>query len=259
MPALQEQACLQQVERLTEDIFRLTLTAPQIAAQARPGQFVMVKTAPGFDPLLRRPFSIHDKPDDNTLVLLFKAIGKGTLLLGESQPGQYIDLVGPLGNSFTYTKEKRYGLIGGGMGIAPLLFLARTLRQDRHQNDVVLLGAQNATEMEPLAEHFTALHYKVNISTDDGSLGYHGFVSELLPPVLPDIDEVFVCGPTPLMAAVARLCQDAATPCQSSLETHMACGLGACLGCTVHGLNDTYLHVCKHGPVFDATAIQWAE
>lgn len=259
MPALQEQACLQRVEQLTEDIFRLTLEAPQIAAQAKPGQFVMVKSNNNFDPLLRRPFSIHDKTDDATLVFLFKAIGKGTRLLGRTQPGQYIDLLGPLGNSFTSTQKKRYCLIGGGMGIAPLLFLARTLQQNRNQKDVVLLGAQNAGEIEPLAKHFTTLSYEVNISTDDGSLGHHGFVSELLPQVLTDVDEVFVCGPTPLMAAVARLCQEAATPCQSSLETHMACGLGACLGCTVHGQNNTYLHVCKHGPVFDATAIQWAE
>ncbi|PIE64114.1 MAG: oxidoreductase [Desulfobacterales bacterium] len=257
MPALQEQTCLQSIDQLTEDIFRLTLTAPQIARKAKPGQFVMVKTTAGFDPLLRRPFSIHDRPDKETIVLLFKAIGKGTMLLGAIQAGQAVDLVGPMGNNFHYNGNKRYCLIGGGMGIAPLLFLARQLQEYENVPPSILLGAQTAEELHPLIGDFNVLGCNPQVSTDDGSLGHCGYVSELLPPLLTEVDEVCVCGPTPLMAKVAQLCAVAAIPCQSSLETHMACGLGACLGCTVHGHDATYLHVCKHGPVFDATQIQW--
>lgn len=259
MSSLQEKAQLLTVQQLTEDIFRLVLDAPRISAKAKPGQFVMVRTTTGLDPLLRRPFSIHDIPSDGHLLLLYKVIGKGTSLMSQMKPGAMVDLIGPLGNSFRSPGDSPACLIGGGMGIAPLLFHARSIQRANvhHTAHHVLLGARNRSELEPLVQDFAALGIDLSTATDDGSFGHHGFISELLPTTLPHVSQVYVCGPTPLMAAVARLCKQAQVPCQASLETHMACGLGACLGCTILGSDNGYKHVCKHGPVFDAEEVVW--
>lgn len=260
MTSIQENSRIKSAEQLTEDIFRLTLHAPLIVSQAKPGQFVMVKTSSNLDPLLRRPFSIHDVSADGDLLLLYKTIGKGTTLLSSFTQGMSVDLIGPLGNWFTFSGDQDVCLIGGGMGIAPLLFLARHMstvsKQSRKHR--VLLGARNHNELEPIAAEFLSLGYKVALATDDGSCGHHGFISQLLPAILPSIQGVYVCGPTPLMNEVARQCHVSNLPCQASMETHMACGLGACLGCTIHGSDGTYKHVCKHGPVFDANEVLWS-
>ena len=259
MTSIQENSRIKCSEQITEDIFRLTLHAPLIVSQAKPGQFVMVKTSSNLDPLLRRPFSIHDISADGDLSLLYKTIGKGTSLLSTFTQGMNVDLIGPLGNGFTFSDNQNICLIGGGMGIAPLLFLARHLKALSKESCThqVLLGARDHRELEPIAAQFLSLGYKTELATDDGSCGHHGYVSQLLPDILPTVQGVCVCGPTPFMAEVARQCRAANLPCQASMETHMACGLGACLGCTIHGSDGAYKHVCKHGPVFDANEVLW--
>ncbi|WP_319549055.1 dihydroorotate dehydrogenase electron transfer subunit [Desulfogranum marinum] len=259
MTSIQENSRIKSAEQITEDIFRLTLHAPMIVSQAKPGQFVMVKTSSNLDPLLRRPFSIHDVSADGDLLLLYKTIGKGTTLLSALTQGMSVDLIGPLGNCFTYSGNHDVCLIGGGMGIAPLLFWARHLSSGvtKPGTHRVLLGARHRRELQPIATAFQSLGYNVDLATDDGSLGHHGFVSQLLPPILPSVQGVYVCGPTPLMQEVANQCHEIDIPCQASMETHMACGLGACLGCTIHGSDGTYKHVCKHGPIFDAKEVLW--
>lgn len=259
MTEYQEKSLVRSSEQLSKAVFRLRLYSPQIAGKAHPGQFVMVRTSSGFDPLLRRPFSIHQVTGEGEVHLLYKVIGQGTRLLSALNADDEVDLIGPLGKGFDLQGEGPACLIGGGMGIAPLYFLAKRLHQIVRPSgkDVVLLGARNGDELTPLARDFTALGFKTELATDDGSLGHHGFVTELLPHFLGSVGRVYVCGPDGMMGMVAGQCSKAEVRCQASLETHMACGLGACLGCTVHGADGNYRHVCKHGPVFDAQEVLW--
>jgi len=248
-------------EKLGEDIYRLTIEAPEIAASVRPGQFVMVKAGHGFDPLLRRPFSIHRVLEDK-IQILFKRLGKGTALLAAMPPNATVDLLGPLGNGFKWQKGMNC-LIGGGMGIAPLLFLAQEMVKEEIKPQI-MLGARNKSELSGILPDFESLECPVTYATDDGSLGRHGFIIEYLEPILNPHGpwQVFTCGPHPMMRAVAACCRTNAWPCQVSMETMMACGISACLGCTIAS-NSTnqkggkYLHVCQDGPVFFENQIQW--
>lgn len=259
MPQFQEKSVLLANERLSANYFRLVLSAPQIAAQASPGQFVMVACGTTLDPLLRRPFSIHRCPGDGNLHLLIKIVGKGSQLLADLAPGASLDLLGPLGRGFNRQAEGPSVLVGGGVGIAPLLFLVERCQLDPSCSvpPAVFLGGQTARDVQQLAQEFARLGCPVTVATDDGSLGHHGLVTEPLQKVLPQFRKAYVCGPTPMMAATAELCKAAGITCEVSLEAHMACGLGACLGCTVHGADGGYLHVCKHGPVMPAEEVAW--
>ncbi len=261
MPEFQEKCRVAAIDRLAADIYRLTIHAPLIAGAAYPGQFVMVRLADRFDPLLRRPFSIHQQGVNGTVCLLFKVIGKGTEMLSQVAVGDFLDLVGPLGRGFDIACEPPVCLIGGGMGIAPLYFLAKRLLASNRsaQTNHVLLGARNRDELNQLAGEFTDLGYSVKTATDDGSMGLHGFVPDLLDAVLPEVNRVYTCGPYPMMKTIAAKCQQVDMDCQVSLETHMACGLGACLGCTVPGRDGKYVHVCKQGPVFYGEDVAWGE
>lgn len=260
MSEFQQKCQIVTIRQVADDVFRLTVRAPQIAAAAFPGQFVMARVADGFDPLLRRPFSIHRLSADGTLSLLFKVIGKGTNILANVIQGDFIDLIGPLGKGFDLSCEQPVCLIGGGMGIAPLYFLAQKLADNHRrqtEKDHILIGARNRDELHLFAEEFTALGYTVQLATDDGSMGHHGFIPELLNPVLPEVSLVYTCGPHPMMKSIVGKCRQVDVACQVSLETHMACGMGACLGCTVAGAAGNYLHVCKQGPVFYAGEVAW--
>jgi len=259
----QETAILQAGEDLGGGVRRLRLRCPGIAATAEPGQFVMLKTGEGCHPLLRRPFSIHGcRPGAGEVEILFKVVGEGTALLAGIQPGATVSMIGPLGNGFTLAAGGTHYLIGGGMGIAPLKFLAATLRRRQPEAAVrVLLGARNKTEIAPLAADFTAMGLTPECATDDGSLGHHGLVTELLA-AHRTAGTVYCCGPRPMMRAVAASCAARSMPCQVSMETMMACGIKACLGCTIKSTttNDKgapYAHVCQDGPVFAAEVIAW--
>ena len=259
MPEFQEKCRVASIDQLASDVYRLTVQAPLIAAAAHPGQFVMVRVADRYDPLLRRPFSIHQQSSDGTLGLLFKTIGKGTDILAGVAVGELLDLIGPLGRGFDLERERPVCIIGGGMGIAPLYFLAgQLLLSDRQpERDYVLLGARNREELSPLVDDFIDLGYPVQTATDDGSMGQHGFIPELLAAVLPTVSRVYTCGPHPMMKTIVKKCRQADVSCQVSLETHMACGLGACLGCTVSGADGNYVHVCRQGPVFYGGEVAW--
>ncbi len=258
MTKFQEKAQLLDRQELASGIYRLTLHAPLVAGMAHPGQFVMVRVGDLLDPLLRRPFSIHQVSAAGDLQILFKVVGRGTACLADLQPGHEVDLLGPLGRGFRLQREDPVCLLGGGMGIAPLYFLGKRLLQQARlpEFDPVLLGAASQQELGLLADDFFGLGYDVRTATDDGSMGHHGFVTDLLDEVLPRVSRVYVCGPYPMMRIAATKCEDAGVECQVSLETHMACGLGACLGCTVEG-REGYAHVCIQGPVFDAPEVAW--
>jgi 2-polyprenylphenol hydroxylase and related flavodoxin oxidoreductases len=256
MPEYQKNSIVQKIDRLAADLCLLTLHAPSIAAAARPGQFVMVSCGPLFDPLLRRPFSIHRCIGADALQLLIRVVGRGTELIAQCRPGQSISLVGPLGQGFRIpAPTESICLIGGGIGMAPLLFLAERLEVP--QRCTALLGSRTGAEMAQLAAEFAQLGCRVKAATDDGSFGSHGLVTDLLAPHLAATDQVYACGPMAMMAAVAQACQNARVACEVSLEAHMACGLGACLGCAVHGADGSYLHVCSNGPVVNALEVAW--
>lgn len=259
MHQFQEKSIVVATERLSEMYFRLVLRTPRIAAKAQPGQFVMAACGSTLDPLLRRPFSIHRCPGDETLHLLIKIVGKGTRLLADTRVGESVDLLGPLGKGFHFQPALQSALVGGGVGIAPLLFLveqANRLYPD-HAPLHVFLGAQTGEDVRQLGDEFVQAGCLVTIATDDGSLGEHGLVTLPLGKTLSTLEKAYVCGPMPMMAATAQLCAAASIACEVSLESHMACGLGACLGCTVHGADGQYRHVCKHGPVMQAEEVAW--
>jgi dihydroorotate dehydrogenase electron transfer subunit len=155
MTPFQEQAEILCREQLAPDLYRLTVQAPDIAGAARPGQFVMIRAGQGYDPLLRRPFSIHQVAAGGSLQILFKVVGKGTKLLAAMDAGQSLDMIGPLGQGFTPRPQQPVCLVGGGVGIAPLLFWAKELlRNIAPQEIVVLLGARTGEEIDPMAEDF---------------------------------------------------------------------------------------------------------
>lgn len=247
-------------ELLAPDICRLTLNAPDIAAAARPGQFVMLRTTCGQDPLLRRPLSIHQTSDDGGVQIVLKVVGRGTDLLARLQSGDIVEILGPLGQGFRIKEHREHCLVGGGMGIAPLLFLAHWLLQKckMEKEPIIILGARNRVEIEPFVADFQHTDLQVHIATDDGSLGHHGLVTDIVKRMyLQSEDMVYSCGPKPMMAALSLYCHAGQVPCQVSMETVMACGMGACLGCAVAVRAGGYAHVCSDGPVFDAQELVW--
>lgn len=253
------------IEQVAKDIFRLTLKAPDIAEAAVPGQFVMIRPVSELDPLLPRPFSLHDwSENQGTIVILFRVVGKGTRILAQSRHGRKLQVVGPLGIGFDITSAESVCLVGGGIGIAPLLGLAkRLLETDAYNEIAALLGGASGEELAPLAEYFDIPGLVVGLATDDGTLGHHGVVIDLMENFMARDSDwlVLACGPMPMLKAVAHLCRKNGWPCQVSLESVMACGMGVCLGCAVKSSagnrHEGYLHVCKDGPVFWESDVAW--
>ncbi len=259
MSQIQEKTEIVRIDQLTPEVFRITLDAPEIAAAAVPGQFVMIRTGNSSDPLLRRPFSISQTSNGGLIQILFKVVGRGTGLLSHCREGEKVSVIGPLGKGFFIDIEKNPFLIGGGVGIAPLLFLAKRMRQKGLVKDpVVFLGAAESSELLPLITDFEALGLQVHVATDDGSAGHHGLVTEVLNEVDLGADCMgYVCGPKLMMLAVHQYCRKLEYGCQVSVETSMACGMGACLGCIVPASKGGYVHACYEGPVFDSEEIVW--
>lgn len=247
-----------------DDFHLLRFESPALAAGAKPGQFVMVKTAEGYDPLLRRPISLHDA-GDGWLEIFFRVAGRGSAILAEKKEGSVLDVIGPLGCGYRLDGEwlsRDAWLVGGGRGIAPLFFLGRAL-QARGARVRVFYGGRTLAEI-PVAVKFREAGFDVACSTDDGSLGFHGFVTVLLEKELAvgAPDGLFVCGPDPMMERAARLAQARSIPAQISLEAIMGCGFGACWGCVKRIKRDgagTWRKICEDGPVFAAEEIIWDE
>lgn len=260
MSQYQEKATVTRVEQFSEKNYRLTLECRQIAGCAQPGQFVMLRVGPGKDPLLRRPFSIHQTSADGLIQLYFKVVGRGTEILAQKRPGETLSVFGPLGRGYRLDATSPSVIVGGGLGIAPLLFLVKEncrLKNDCSK-DLLILGAREKIELEPLLTDFQAFGLSIHLATDNGSLGHQGFVIELMQSLpLPAGCTVYCCGPEKMMAGVSSLCTSRAIPCQVSVESVMACGMGACLGCSRPAANGSYTHVCLHGPVYDAEDLLW--
>jgi len=259
MSQFQQKTPVSRVEQLTGDVFRLTLDSHEIAGSAQPGQFVMLRTNEGKDPLLRRPFSISQTSNNKHFQILFKVVGRGTSLLSRCRVEETLSVLGPLGTGFTMESKRENYLLGGGMGIAPLLFLAKALlRKNRNNPPIVILGARSKDELVPLIHDFKTLGLSVHVATDDGTLGHHGLITDVLQVLAPSASaRIAVCGPYPMMSAVYLYCKKHGQDCQVSMETAMACGMGACLGCIVPVAKGGYAHACSDGPVFDAKELLW--
>lgn len=252
-------ALVKEHERLADDLYRLRLTTPEIAKAAKPGQFVMLKVRHGSDPLLARPFSIHGV-DGEDLFILYRVVGRGTKILSLTRPGKKLALWGPLGAGFDLNVENPI-LVAGGMGIAPLPFVAEQLvKQGKRPAFILGMLTTNGYEglVEALQKRLKLSEITISWATEDGSLGLHGMVTHLLPDALKEQGaSVLTCGPMPMLKALAQLAAQHNTPCQVSLEAPMACGIGVCLGCVIPQAGGGYLRACQEGPVLNADQVDW--
>ena len=255
--------------QVAQGFYLLRLRAPQIAAAAAPGQFASLRVSDQTMPLLRLPlsFAAVDRAQ-GTFDLLYETRGPKSRLLSQACDQQTMSCLGPLGKGFVAPPAgERALLVGGGIGLPPLLFLGSELRRQGHEEVVLLAGARSA------AKHLSAATLalaapQVRQATDDGSLGHPGLITDLLAEELAAVPHsiVYACGPHGMMAAVAGRCRTAAVPCQVSLEEYMACGFGVCVGCVVEaaaggdaGPYGRYHRICVDGPVFDALQVRWEE
>ncbi|MBO4913847.1 MAG: dihydroorotate dehydrogenase electron transfer subunit [Oscillospiraceae bacterium] len=229
---------------IAENTFRLRLEGDTGAVE-KPGQFVNISVENGF---LRRPISVCDR-DERSLTLIYRAVGRGTRWLSERHAGDALDLLTGLGNGFDLTTAgEKPLLLGGGVGTAPLFWLARRLCAAGAE-PFAALGFRTGAEVF-YEEEFRALGCRVAIATEDGSRGTKGFVTDIMPEAY---SEVFACGPLPMLRAVSH---ELRTGAQFSLEERMGCGFGACMGCTCETKAGAK-RVCKDGPVFRREELPW--
>ena len=263
--------------RIARDTFRLRFDCPRIAERIVPGQFVMLRLAGADDPLLGRPLALYDTVLDDVgrpvgLDVVYLVVGKLTRRLAGIAPGQRLEVWGPLGNGFPPQPAEHLLMVAGGIGQTPFLALAQEYlgrrrygaapREVARSAKVTLCyGARNRDYLAGI-EDFRRLGVSVRISTDDGSAGHHGLVTDVLRQTLSqgkDGCRVVCCGPERMMEAVAKITREAEVPCQLSLETPMACGIGICFSCVAKVREPSggwdYRRTCVEGPVFDAASI----
>jgi len=243
--------------------YRIVLKAPEAAAAAVPGQFVMLRVTENMDPLLARPFGISSVPSRSSIEILYRVAGRGTALLTRAEAGQTLSLLGPLGKGFPMPdKTVTPVLVTGGSGFPPLHFLAlRTNARAR-----VFIGARDKECLPPgcvlksLRDHSQS----VTIATEDGSSGRKGMSTDILNAFLTKEERkthfvLYACGPHAMLAAASRIAAEHSITCYVSTEERMACGFGACMGCSVPMKAGGYKRACKEGPVFDSREIEWGE
>lgn len=252
-------------EQMTEGTFRLTLENEHISQTSHAGNFINVKVPQCDRVLWRRPFSIHStNPSQNSFQILINAIGRGTSVLKDIKSGESLDIIGPLGNSFSVSPNlNELIIVGGGIGIAPFKLLLEDAK-DIDCKKTVFFGVDSKDQFCCLSE-FEKLGASLILSTDDGSEGYKGFITSPLEQYLQNLEnpngvELFVCGPTPMMNTVKQISEKYSIKAQVTVENVMACGFGACVGCPVPLANPTeegklYKLACKDGPVFDMSEI----
>jgi dihydroorotate dehydrogenase electron transfer subunit len=246
-------------ERDTDHYFRLAVRAPGIAPLVQPGQFAHVRVLPMKEALLRRPFSIFQVAGD-TFSILYKNVGKGTERLSRMRAGEELSAIGPLGHGFTIPQAGGDIplLVAGGYGMAALYLLA----QRSPQKGIVFAGGRRRVDI--LCEkEFQSLGWEVRVTTEDGSHGERGLVTQPLQAELKRNAagrKLFACGPTPMLKAVARIAKEFSVPAELSMDEHMCCGVGVCLTCVIPvktGADWDYQRTCTEGPVFDSSRVVW--
>ncbi|QDU56246.1 dihydroorotate dehydrogenase electron transfer subunit [Aeoliella mucimassa] len=266
--------------QLASRTYRVRFECPQIAETVVPGQFLMLRLTGSGDPLLGRAFAMYDTVDDSegrpTYVdVVYLVIGKMTSRLSQYQPGQMLDVWGPLGNGFTIPECDHLLMVAGGIGQTPMLALGKEHlgirgygsppRTVSAPDKVTLLYGVRSLDLVAGETDFRSAGIDLRIASDDGSIGHHGFVTELLEQALAESAgqrvQVACCGPEVMMERVAEICQAAETPCLVSLETPMACGIGICFSCVAKVRQEDgtwdYRRTCVEGPVFDGCSIEW--
>lgn len=220
-----------------------------------PGQFVQVRVDDSTSTYLRRPISIHDVDvQQNEITLLVQQVGEGTRHLAAAEQGDTVNMVLPLGNGFSFPERgERCLLVGGGIGIAPLFYFAKVL-DEKGIRPALLLGGKSKSDLIRLEDY--QRFGETFVTTEDGTLGEKGFVTQHSVWQKQSFDKIYVCGPKPMMKAVAKLAIEKHVWCEVSLENLMACGLGACL-CCVEDTVDGHVCVCKEGPVFNTRRLKW--
>ena len=233
----------------------LQLRSEQSLPDIAPGQFVQVRVNSSSSTYLRRPISIHDVDfQQNEIILLVQQVGEGTRHLAAVEIGDTINMVLPLGNGFSLPeKEEKCLLVGGGIGVAPLYYFAKVLNE-KNICPTLLLGGKSKSDLLRLADYQKL--GETFVTTEDGSLGEKGFVTLHSLWHQQSFDRIYVCGPKPMMKAIAKLAAEKDIWCEVSLENLMACGLGACL-CCVEDTIDGHVCVCKEGPVFNTRRLKW--
>ena len=262
----QQQAKVLWNKKIGPDYYKIRLTCSRRYASAKPGQFVMLRLAGNTDPLLRRPFSIHSLNVSNgstdSFELLYKVVGKTTNELARQKPGDMIDVLGPLGSSFIVPRQtERIYVAAGGIGVAPMVFLVADLLRKEFDLDKCRIFLGGRTKDDLLCrDDFSRLGVSIHITTDDGSAGDQCLLTHPLEEAVNRIapDMIAACGPMDMLTCVIGIAEKYRIPCQVSIETMMACGMGACLGCAVECRTDPdhYLHACLDGPVFDADVVK---
>lgn len=289
---IQLKSCVVSNEQLTENCWLVTLEAPQIASEIKPGQFINVKIGKTYDPLFRRPLSVFKRVRKGQryygVEVVYKVVGKGTRLMTDLEPGDEVDVIGPLGHGFEWLRDKKvHILLAGGIGSPALFLLGEEISQAASKYSLelnILLGAETKKALV-LEKEFGTLKGKVRVSTDDGTYGYHGFVTAMLKDAfgkgeIPSDCAIYACGPEPMLKALVPISKQYNIPIQISMERHMACGIGTCLSCVckvgrdgVEKYRDLpsshiqfspehefgYALVCKDGPVFNIEEVIFDE
>ena len=231
-------------EKIAKDVFKMILEGDTSKITV-PGQFVNIRLEGKF---LRRPISVCDC-EENRLTLIYKVVGEGTEQMSRMQQGTMLDILTGLGNGYDISKSKKPLLIGGGVGVPPLYYLAKKLIES-NQKPSVILGFNTAEEVF-LEDEFRALGCEVFVTTVDGSRGIKGFVTDVMGDI--EYDYFFTCGPMPMFRAIEKT---AKTSGQYSFEERMGCGFGACMGCSCKTKNG-FKRICKDGPVLEREEILW--
>lgn len=260
-------------QEISPGYYRMQILAPGYDATAQAGQFVMFRVQRSLPPLLRRPFGIFrtgflaadcdDMPPKEFIEIVYKVVGLGTEIMQELHQGDKVELLGPLGRGFDLgDPDEEKILVGGGIGLVPLYLLAEKI--ENKSKTRLLMGGRTRDDIITVTE-FERLGVETYVSTEDGSLGEEGLVTQVLERKLEKYPNatVYACGPMPMLDAVQQICKRHDVALQVSLEALMACGVGACLGCVVKGVahsdeNPQYLCTCKVGPVFDAKQLDWS-
>lgn len=259
---------------LSKGYYQMRLQCSEVAREAQPGTFLTLRVSDSYQPLLRRPFTIYRyDPEGGTVDIVYKVVGVGTWLMSEMREGHRLDVLGPLGNGFTIPEdEQKFMLVAGGTGVTALYALAQNVSTRKRDAQITLLmGGAEAQDIICI-DDFRELGARVLTATEDGSMGETGLVTDLLraelqgPPRVGDF-ALYSCGPREMLKEVARLAELHSLPCTVSLEERMGCGMGACLGCVIRVKPESgdieaapvprYKRVCRDGPVFDASEIDW--
>ncbi len=248
-----------QQQQVGDDLYLMKFLSPAIAGEAKPGQFVHIRAGGFQDPLLRRPISLFDADQaKGEITLFYRTVGRGTQFMASLAQGDQVDVMGPMGKGFTVRKhQKKTVLIGGGIGAAPLFYLARKLIDEGCQVEF-WYGCNTAGQIG-IRKEIESLPMVFRPCTMDGSLGQKGLVTELFKTILPDeIGAIYTCGPEIMMAAVGEFAGKHHIWTEVSLEEHMACGVGACLGCArkLKKGDPGMAKICKDGPVFNLNAVE---